>query len=251
MDQTNIDNPAWLGRTELLIGSEALSRLRKTNVLLIGLGGVGSFAGEFLVRSGIGKITIVDGDTVDPTNKNRQLQALDSTAGQPKANLLKARYLDINPELEIQSFDHFLEPQDIDQLLTSEPFDFVLDCIDSVLPKITLLSTARKHKVKIYSSMGAGGKMDPSKIRVADLYQTKECKFAQQVRKQLKKIDKRKGIIAIYSEEIQPKAALKYTDGSKYKKSYYGTISYMPALFGLTMASEVIRKVVGAGEIVE
>ena len=99
--------------------------------------------------------------------------------------------------------------------------------------------------------MGAGGKMDPSKIRVADLYQTKECKFAQQVRKQLKKIDKRKGIIAIYSEEIQPKAALKYTDGSKYKKSYYGTISYMPALFGLTMASEVIRKVVGVGEIVE
>ena len=251
MDQTNIDNPAWLGRTELLIGSEALSRLRKTNVLLIGLGGVGSFAGEFLVRSGIGKITIVDGDTVDPTNKNRQLQALDSTAGQPKANLLKTRYLDINPQLEIQSFDRFLEPQDIDQLLTSEPFDFVLDCIDSVLPKITLLSTARKHKVKIYSSMGAGGKMDPSKIRVADLYQTKECKFAQQVRKQLKKIDKRKGIIAIYSEEIQPKAALKYTDGSKYKKSYYGTISYMPALFGLTMASEVIRKVVGVGEIVE
>jgi len=250
LDQINIDNPTWLGRTELLIGPQALLRLRKTNVLLIGLGGVGSFAGEFLVRSGIGKITIVDGDTVDPTNKNRQLQALDSTAGQPKANLLKARYLDINPQLEIQSFDRFLEPQDIDQLLTSEPFDFVLDCIDSVLPKITLLSTARKHKVKIYSSMGAGGKMDPSKIRVADLYQTKECKFAQQVRKQLKRIDKRKGIIAIYSEEIQPKAALKYTDGSKYKKSYYGTISYMPALFGLTMASEVIRKVVGAGEIV-
>lgn len=245
----DLSNPAWLERTELLIGAEALACLTKTNVLLVGLGGVGSFAGEFLVRSGVGHLTIVDGDVVDPTNKNRQLQALDSTKGLAKAKLLKERYLDINPELKIKSFDHFLEPEDIDTLLTSEPFDFVLDCIDSVLPKLTMLIATRKHKVKIYSSMGAGGKMDPSKIKVADLYETKECKFAQQVRKQLKRHDKRKGITAIYSEEIQPKSALKYTDGSKYKKSFYGTISYMPALFGLTMASEVIRKVVDSRKV--
>jgi tRNA A37 threonylcarbamoyladenosine dehydratase len=235
-------NPAWLERTELLIGPEAIQRLSGSNVLLVGLGGVGSYAGEFLVRAGIGHITIIDGDVVDPTNKNRQLQALDSTKGQSKAALLKQRFLDINPDLQIRTFEQFLNPGDMEQLLKERNFDFVLDCIDSISPKLSLIRQARAARRKIISSMGAGGKTDPTKMKIADISKTKECKFAQTVRKRLKKEGIRTGVIAVFSEEIQPKSALQLTDGTKYKKSYYGTISYMPALFGLMMASEVIRR---------
>jgi tRNA threonylcarbamoyladenosine dehydratase len=233
----------WLERTELLIGEIAIDKLQESNILLVGLGGVGSYAGEFLVRAGVGNMTIVDGDDVDPTNKNRQLQALDSTIGQNKAHLLNKRFKDINPLINIQYIKSFLEPTDMLMLLESQKFDFVLDCIDSISPKLTLIKLAKQNKIKIISSMGAGGKLDPSKIKVTDLFNTKECKFAQQVRKRLRREGIRNGVLAVYSEEIQPKDALKYTDGSKYKKSFYGTVSYMPALFGLTMAAEVIRRI--------
>jgi tRNA A37 threonylcarbamoyladenosine dehydratase len=233
----------WLERTELLIGEIAIDKLQESNILLVGLGGVGSYAGEFLVRAGVGNMTIVDGDDVDPTNKNRQLQALDSTIGQNKAHLLNKRFKDINPWINIQYIKSFLEPTDMLMLLESQKFDFVLDCIDSISPKLTLIKLAKQNKIKIISSMGAGGKLDPSKIKVTDLFNTKECKFAQQVRKRLRREGIRNGVLAVYSEEIQPKDALKYTDGSKYKKSFYGTVSYMPALFGLTMAAEVIRRI--------
>jgi tRNA threonylcarbamoyladenosine dehydratase len=233
----------WLERTELLIGEIAIDKLQESNILLVGLGGVGSYAGEFLVRAGVGNMTIVDGDDVDPTNKNRQLQALDSTIGQNKAHLLNKRFKDINPLINIQYIKSFLEPTDMVMLLESQKFDFVLDCIDSISPKLTLIKLAKQNKIKIISSMGAGGKLDPSKIKVTDLFNTKECKFAQQVRKRLRREGIRNGVLAVYSEEIQPKDALKYTDGSKYKKSFYGTVSYMPALFGLTMAAEVIRRI--------
>jgi len=234
--------PSWLERTELLIGKEALLKLRHTRVLLVGLGGVGSFAGEFLVRSGIGHITIVDGDKVDPTNKNRQLQAMDSTVGVSKMELLRSRFLDIHPSLDVMGFDHFMEPEDMSHLIHQNKYDFILDCIDSLTPKITLIRLAREHKIKIISSMGAGGKTDPTKVKIADISDTKECKFAQSVRKRLKREGIRYNVLTVYSEEIQPDNALKMTDGTKYKKSYYGTISYMPALFGLHMASEVIRR---------
>ncbi|MBK8671012.1 MAG: tRNA threonylcarbamoyladenosine dehydratase [Saprospiraceae bacterium] len=240
-----METPKWLERTALLIGDDAISRLQQSNVLLVGLGGVGSYAGEFLVRAGIGKMTIIDGDIVDPTNINRQLQAVHSTIGQSKALLLKTRLMDINPELQIITYEKFMEPDDMLRLMTDHQYDFILDCIDSVTPKLTLLKMAKRSKCKIISSMGAGGKLDPTRIRIGDISTTKECKFAQSVRKRLKKEGVRKGIIAVYSEEIQPKEALKLTDGKNYKKSFYGTISYMPALFGLTMASEVIRRLGG------
>lgn len=150
--------------------------------------------------------------------------------------------MDINPAIDITAFEKFMEPQDMEALIRSHRYDFVIDCIDSVTPKLTLLQVARRTKSKVISSMGAGGKLDPSKIRVGDISTTKECKFAQSVRKRLKKEGIRKGIIAVFSEEIQPKEALRLTDGKNYKKSFYGTISYMPALFGLTIASEVIRR---------
>lgn len=232
----------WLERTELLIGKEALDKLKNASVLVVGLGGVGSYAAETLVRAGIGHITIVDGDDVDPTNKNRQLQALDSTVGKPKARVLEERFLDINPELKIRVVDHFMEPEVMNQFLRDHSFDFALDCIDSFLPKLSMILTLRRMKCRFISSMGAGGKLDPSRIRVTDISRTQECKFAQQLRKMLKRKGVDKGILCVYSEEIQPRHSLKHTNGANYKKSFYGTISYMPAMFGMTMAAEVIKR---------
>lgn len=240
-----METPHWLERTALLIGDESIDKLRNARILLVGLGGVGSYAGEFLVRAGIGNITIIDGDVVDPTNINRQMQAVHSTIGLSKAALLRDRFLDINPAIQITAFEKFMEPEDMEQLIIENKYDFILDCIDSVTPKLTLLKIARRTKAKIISSMGAGGKLDPSKIKIGDISTTKECKFAQSVRKRLKRDGIRKGILVVYSEEIQPKEALRLTDGKNYKKSFYGTISYMPALFGLTLASEVIRRIGG------
>jgi tRNA A37 threonylcarbamoyladenosine dehydratase len=237
--------PNWLERTELLIGPKSITKLAEAHILLVGLGGVGSYAGEFLVRSGIGNITIVDGDIVDTTNINRQLQALHSSVGASKAQLLKDRFEDINPLIKVTAFDKFMEPTDMENLIQSSSFDYILDCIDSVTPKLTLLKMARSAKAPVLSAMGAGGKLDPSKIRISDISNTKECKFAQSIRKRLKREGVRKGITVVYSEEIQPKSALRLTNGTLYKRSYYGTISYMPALFGLTMASEAIRRIGG------
>ncbi|MEQ8473042.1 MAG: tRNA threonylcarbamoyladenosine dehydratase [Marinoscillum sp.] len=234
----------WLERTELLIGEEALKKLQNSHVLVVGLGGVGSYAAETLVRAGVGQITIIDGDDVDPTNKNRQLQALDSTVGKQKAHLLHERFLDINSNLKIQVIDHFMEPEVMHKFLKENSFDFVLDCIDSFSPKLSMILTLRRMKCKFISSMGAGGKLDPSKILIADISNTRECKFAQQLRKMLKNKGVDKGVLCVYSEEIQLKHSLKHTDGSNYKKSFYGTISYMPAMFGMTMAAEVIKRII-------
>lgn len=233
----------WLERTELLIGKEALEKLHNAHILVVGLGGVGSYAAETVVRAGVGKITIIDGDDVDLTNKNRQLQALDSTVGLQKALVLKDRFLDINPNLNITVYDQFMQPDAMQKLLMEHQFDFVMDCIDSFGPKISLILTLRAMKCKFISSMGAGGKLDPTKIRIADIKRTKECKFAQQLKKQLKEKGVRERVLTVYSEEIQPAHALKLTNGANFKKSFYGTISYMPAMFGMTMAYEVIRRI--------
>jgi len=235
--------PAWLERSELLVGKEALLNLQASNLLLVGLGGVGSYAGEFLVRAGVGKMTIIDGDAVDATNKNRQLHALNTTVGQSKALLMANRFYDINPDLQLTVVKQFMQPSDMQMLLEKGKFDFVLDCIDSISPKLSLLIMSMQHNLNVISSMGAGGKKDPSLVKIADISKTKNCKLAWQIRKTLRYEGIEKGIITVYSEELHDKAALKYTDGSNYKKSFYGTISYMPALFGLYMASEVIRRI--------
>lgn len=235
----------WNQRTQLLIGDEGVQRLAQSHVLVVGLGGIGSYAAEALARAGVGRLTLVDGDTVDPTNKNRQLQALDSTVGQQKAHLLKARFEDINPNVQITIYDVFLEPEAMVELLQKDAFDFALDCIDSIQPKLNFIILARAMKIRFISAMGAGGKLDPQKIKIADISKTRECKFAQQVKKVLKKRGVYGRVMTVYSEEIQSKESLAYTDGSHYKKSYYGTISYMPAMFGLTMAAYVIRKLIG------
>lgn len=231
----------WLQRTELLVKEEGIERLQNANILIVGLGGVGSFAAEFLVRSGIGNLTIVDGDTVDITNINRQLPALNSTIGKNKTDVVAERILDINPEVNLKKINEFLEPERMEELLTQEKFDYVLDCIDSLSPKLALIITCKRKKIKLVSAMGAGGKTDPSKVMVRDISKTNNCFLAKQIRKKLKKEQIHKGFRCVFSTEIQDENSLKMTDGSNYKKSFYGTISYMPAIFGLYAAAEVIR----------
>ncbi|AQX11948.1 tRNA threonylcarbamoyladenosine dehydratase [Elizabethkingia meningoseptica] len=231
----------WLERTELLIKEAGIERLKKSNILIVGMGGVGSFAAEFIARSGVGNLTIVDGDTVDVTNINRQLPALHSTIGLDKVELMARRILDINPELNLTRINEFLNPERMEEIIQAGNFDYVLDCIDSVSPKLALIKAAKRHKVKIISCMGAGGKMDPSKVMVRDISKTRNCYLAKQVRKRLKKEGINKGFRCVFSTELQREDSLKMTDGSNFKKSFYGTISYLPAIFGLYAASEVIR----------
>jgi hesA/moeB/thiF family protein len=231
----------WLQRTELLVKEKGIERLQSANILIVGLGGVGSFAAEFLVRSGIGNLTIVDGDTVDITNINRQLPALNSTIGKNKTDVVAERILDINPEINLKKINEFLEPERMEEILTQEKFDYVLDCIDSLSPKLALIITCKRKKIKLVSAMGAGGKTDPSKVMVRDISKTNNCFLAKQIRKKLKKEQIHKGFRCVFSTEIQDENSLKMTDGSNYKKSFYGTISYMPAIFGLYAAAEVIR----------
>ena len=231
----------WLQRTELLVKEEGIERLQSANILIVGLGGVGSFAAEFLVRSGIGNLTIVDGDIVDITNINRQLPALNSTIGKNKTDVVAERILDINPKINLKKINEFLEPERMEELLTQEKFDYVLDCIDSLSPKLALIITCKRKKIKLVSAMGAGGKTDPSKVMVRDISKTNNCFLAKQIRKKLKKEQIHKGFRCVFSTEIQDENSLKMTDGSNYKKSFYGTISYMPAIFGLYAAVEVIR----------
>lgn len=231
---------SWLSRSALLVGDEGIEKLQNKHVLVVSLGGVGSFAAEFICRSGIGEMTIVDGDVVDPTNRNRQLPALSTNIGESKAEIMRDRLLAINPALKLHVVQDFLLPEKCREILEAK-FDYVMDCIDSVMPKITLLSTALEKNIPIVSSMGAGGKMDPTRIRVAMLPDTYQCVFASYVRKRLNKLPNANKISAVFSTEEMDKNSMMMTDGSNFKRSAYGTISYLPAAFGGTCASVVIR----------
>ncbi|HEX8574751.1 MAG TPA: tRNA threonylcarbamoyladenosine dehydratase [Flavobacterium sp.] len=233
----------WTERAELLFKKEGLEKLRKANILIVGVGGVGSFAAEFIARAGIGNITIVDGDVVDITNINRQLPALHSTVGLPKIDVVGDRLLDINPELKLTKIKEFLSPERAFEIISDE-YDYIMDCIDSVTPKLNLMISAKRKRVKIISSMGAGGKMDAAKVKVADISRTQNCFLAKAIKKRLKEVKIDKGIKVIFSSEIQDENSLKITDGKNYKKSFYGTNSYMPGLFGLYAAETVIRYII-------
>ncbi|HEY1031735.1 MAG TPA: tRNA threonylcarbamoyladenosine dehydratase [Flavipsychrobacter sp.] len=235
-----MNNTAWLSRTELLIGREKLEKLFNAHVLVVGMGGVGSFAAEFICRSGIGEMTIVDGDVVDPSNRNRQLPALATTHGQSKAEIMAERLLAINPELKLHVIKEFVTPEKVAAILDT-PFDYVVDAIDSITPKLTFIKAAYAKGLKIVSSMGAGAKLDPTQLRVVDISKTYNCPFAQQIRKKLKEAQIYKGIKVVFSPEEPIKESLMLTDGSNFKKSAYGTISYLPATFGACVASVAIR----------
>jgi tRNA A37 threonylcarbamoyladenosine dehydratase len=239
---------SWMERTTLLVGNKGLEKLNNAHVLIVGLGGVGSYAAEAIARSGVGKMTIIDGDTVDPTNRNRQLQALTSTHGLNKAVLMGESIKLINPEVDLTVIESFKNPDDMKDFMTQK-FTYVIDAIDSISPKLYLLQTAYFNNQRIISSMGAGGKMDPTKIQVVDIAQTYNCPMAQYVRKRLRYMNIYKGINSVFSTELPAKHSIMKTDGSKFKKSAYGTISYLPAAFGLTCASVVIRDIVGWKEV--
>lgn len=232
----------WLERTELIVGPKEIERLKSAHVLIVGLGGIGSFAAEFIARAGVGTMTIIDGDVFDITNKNRQLTALDSTIGKNKAVVLAERIKDINPEIIINVVEEFVLPERVWELLKQYQPDYVMDCIDSVTPKIEWIVACKALKIKVITHLGAGGKTDPSRVHVVKLPASHNCKLGHQLKKRLKK--KNVGfekIKCVYSSELQKKDSLKMTDGSNYKRSFYGTVSYMPGLFGLMGAAEVIR----------
>jgi tRNA threonylcarbamoyladenosine dehydratase len=236
---------SWLSRTSLLIGEEKLRTLTTKHVMVVGMGGVGSFAAEFIARSGVGEMTIVDGDVVDPTNRNRQLPALSTNHGQPKAQIMAERLLAINPELKLHVVQDFVNPDMVRELLLRKP-DFLIDAIDSITPKITFIKLAYESRIPLVSSMGAGAKLDPTQLRVVDISKTYNCPFAQQIRKNLKNLGIKKGVKVVFSPEEPIKESLMLTDGKNYKKSAYGTISYMPATFGAVTASVAIRKLMNS-----
>lgn len=232
----------WQQRTQLLLGEEKMERLRRAHVLVVGLGGVGAYAAEMICRAGVGRMTIVDADTVQPTNINRQLPALHSTVGQPKAEVLAARFRDINPDVELTVLPLFLKDENIPELLDAATYDFVVDAIDTLAPKCHLIAEAMKRRLKIVSSMGAGAKSDITQIRFADLWDTYHCGLSKAVRKRLQKMGvKRKLPVVFSTEQADPNAVL-LTDDELNKKSTCGTVSYMPAVFGCYLAEYVIKR---------
>lgn len=232
----------WKQRTRLLLGEEKSERLRQAHVLVVGVGGVGAYAAEMLCRAGVGRLTLVDADTVQPTNINRQLPALHSTLGQPKVEVLAARFRDINSEVELTVLPVFLKDENIPQLLDADRYDFVVDAIDTLAPKCHLIAEALRRRIKIVSSMGAGAKSDITQIRFADIWDTYHCGLSKAVRKRLQKMGIRHKLPVVFStEQADPKAVL-LTDDERNKKSTCGTVSYMPAVFGCYLAEYVIRR---------
>jgi tRNA A37 threonylcarbamoyladenosine dehydratase len=231
----------WMGRTQLLLGKEKLSKLINSNVLVVGLGGVGGIAAEMIARAGVGKMTIVDADTVDPTNRNRQIPALHSTEGVLKTDVLKARLLDINPDLDLTVIAEYFRDDLTHKVLDEGNFDYALDCIDTLSPKVFFIKACIDRKIPLVSSMGAGNKVDPTQVRVDDISKSYNCKLAKYTRKYLHKFGIRKGIKVVFSaEEAQQYMGVTMV-GARNKKSAPGTISYLPAVFGCTVASVAIR----------
>ena len=237
--------PYWMSRTQLLLGDELMSQLINKNVLVVGLGGVGGICAEMIARSGVGKMTIVDGDGVDLSNCNRQIIALHSNEKQLKAELMAIRLRDINPEIDLTVLSEFIESDRIIEIVSGGNFDYVVDCIDTLTPKVCLIKAAVDRNIPIVSSLGAGGKVDPSQIRVADISQSYKCKLARYVRKYLHKDGIMTGVTVVFSPEDVDQSKIIVTEKAYPKKSIIGTISYMPAIFGCLTASVVIRHLSG------
>ena len=234
----------WLERTELLLGSEKLDTLRKAHVLVVGVGGVGAYAAEMIVRAGVGELTIADADKVSESNINRQLIALHSTRGREKCDVLAERLKDINPELKLSCINRFIKDSETDQLLDSAKFDYVVDAIDTLSPKLALIKGALDRGIPLVSSMGAGAKTDPTLMEIKDISKTHHCPLAHMLRKRLHKIGIKRGFQAVFSPEPVREGAMILCEEQN-KKSNVGTISYIPALFGIGCASVVVRDLVG------
>jgi len=231
----------WLSRTTLLIGENGIEKLKKSHVLIVGLGGVGSWAAEFICRAGVGEMSIVDHDSVNPSNRNRQLPALVSTHGQLKSDVVAARLKDINPDLKLHVYNIFLKDDATTNLISQANPDYIIDAIDTLSPKVFLIHYAVTNNYKIVSSLGAGGKLDPGKIQVADISKSKICRLAFYIRKKLRKLGISKGFNVVFSTEVVNPETIIVVENESNKKSTVGTISYIPAIFGGYCASVVIK----------
>lgn len=237
----NMDLYDWNSRTEALLGSEGIKRLQRARVFIAGVGGVGGYAAEMLARSGVGHLTLADADVVSTSNLNRQLIATIPNLGKPKTDLFKQRFESINPELETITVNEFLTPENIPQFLEAEKYDFVIDAIDTVAPKVTLITHCLLNRIPIISSMGAGGRVDPTRVEYADLWETKEDGLARAVRQRLKKSGVRRPLRVVASSEAPRSSAIINLD-ERNKRSSYGTLATIPALFGIYLASFVIKR---------
>lgn len=234
---------SWKDRTELLIGKESLEKLANSHVLVVGLGGVGGMVAEMIVRAGVGKITIVDADVIHESNINRQIIALSGNEGKPKVFEWKKRLLEINPELEIQAINEFLRDEAIPELLNNK-FDYIVDAIDTLAPKVFLIYHAMKKGYPIISSLGSGSKLAPELIEICDISKSYNCKLGFYVRKRLHKLGIRSGFDVVFSPEPQNKDTIIANESEENIKSTIGTISYMPNAFGIFIASAVIRRLI-------
>ena len=233
----------WLERTELLLGEEKLDILRRANVLVVGVGGVGAYAAEMICRAGVGTLTLVDADCVSSSNINRQLVALHSTVGQSKVEVLATRLRDINPDVTLHLRQEFLTAETATQLVAEGHFDFVVDAIDTIQPKVALLATCLKERVRVVSSMGAGAKTDITSIQFADIWQTYHCGLSKSVRSGLTKAGlKGRKLPVVFSAQQADRNALLAVEGERNKKTTAGTISYMPATFGCYLAQYVLER---------
>lgn len=242
----------WTDRTALLLGEDKMLRIRDAHVLVVGVGGVGAYAAEMLCRAGVGELTIVDADTVNVTNINRQLPATHSTIGRLKTEILAQRLRDINPDIRLHEMPIYLKEEEVTSLLDGTlhsqlsivncQFNFIVDAIDTIAPKCALIGEALRRGIPIVSSMGAGAKSDITQIRFADLWDTYHCGLAKAVRTRLKKEGLRRPLPVVFSTEQADRNAVITVEGEQNKKSTAGTISYMPAVFGCYLAEYVIRK---------
>lgn len=233
----------FFSRTELLVGVEAVQKLQQAHVLVVGLGGVGGYAAEMLCRSGIGHLTIVDSDGVSLSNINRQLIALHSTVGRKKVELFMQRLLDISPECQLTGVDEFLRDDRMVELLQAAPYNYVVDAIDTLSPKVFLLYHCHRLHLPVVSSMGSAGKLDPTRIEVTDIAESHTCPLARMVRKQLHKLGVHNGItVAFSTEEPQPNCSIE--ERSENKRTTMGTISYLPPAFACALTSVVVRGII-------
>jgi tRNA A37 threonylcarbamoyladenosine dehydratase len=235
---------SWLARTGMLLGDTGLEKLKASRVLVVGLGGVGSYAAEMICRAGVGSMTIVDGDNVHVTNRNRQLPALKTTEGLPKAEVMAHRIREINPDINLTVIREYLRDERMVEVL-KPGYDYVVDAIDTLSPKVFLIHHSLSMNLRLVSSMGAGGKFDPEKIRISDISETTDCSLARILRKRLHRLGINEGFTAVYSPETVDKTRIVQVEGERNKASVVGTISYMPAAFGIACASVVIRDLVG------
>lgn len=226
-------------RTELLIGADGMERLKNAKVAVFGIGGVGGYVCEMLVRSGIYNISLFDSDTVSTTNRNRQIIALESTTGKPKVEVMRDRILDINPDAKVTINNVFYTPENADDYPISE-YDYIADCIDTVSSKIELIVRAKQAGVKIISAMGAGNKLDPTRFEVADIYKTSVCPLARTMRYELRKRGI-KSLKTVYSKE-EPRKPLGNIDDESFGRHIPASVAFAPAAMGIVMASEIIRE---------